>query len=208
MHVFKIRMSLWLRHLTEGTLYICWTKLRYWTSTGRPSQAGLQKDAIAVLEWLDTQHPGRKVDVILYGHSIGAGVACFAAANNPCSNVRIAGIILETPFTSVSEMLRTLYPQKWLPYHYLSPFLRSSWNIRDYLTQIPLKNGKPRIMIVQAENDEIVDKTMAPEIRDLATRLEMQVDFFTVKGALHFECMSYRGFPGWVSTFIEDSVER
>jgi uncharacterized protein len=161
-----------------------------------------------VLEWIESQHPGRNVDVILYGHSIGAGVACFAAANNPSSNVHIAGIILETPFTSVSEMLRSLYPQKWLPYHYLSPFLRSSWNIREYLTLISQKTERPRIMIVQAEKDEIVDNTMAPEIRDIARTLDMQVDFFTAKGALHFECMSYREFPGWVSTFIEDSVER
>ena len=161
-----------------------------------------------MLEWIQTQHPGRSVDVILYGHSIGAGVACFAAANNPSSNLKIAGIILETPFTSVAEMLRTLYPQKWLPYHYLGPFLRSSWNIRDYLAQISQKNMRPRIMIVQAENDEIVDKKMAPEIRDIATNLNLPVDFFSIKGALHFECMSYREFPGWVSTFIQDSINR
>lgn len=161
-----------------------------------------------MMEWVQTQYPERSVDVILYGHSLGAGVACFAAANNPSSNVNIAGIILETPFTSVAEMLRTLYPQKWLPYHYLSPFLRSSWNIREYLAQISQKNMRPRIMIVQAENDEIVDKKMAPEIRDTATNLNLPVDFFSVNGALHFECMSYQEFSGWVSTFIQDSINR
>lgn len=161
-----------------------------------------------MLEWVQNQCSGRKVDVILYGHSLGAGVACFAAANNTNSNVNIVGIILETPFTSASDMLRTLYPQKWLPYHYLGPFLRSSWNIREYLAQISQKNMRPRIMIVQAENDEVVDKSMAPEIRDIATQLNLPVDFFIVKGALHFECMSYREFPGWVSTFVENSVSR
>jgi uncharacterized protein len=117
----------------------------------------------------ETFIPTKEVNVILYGHSIGAGVACFAAANNSHPNLKVRGIILETPFTSVSDMLRTLYPQKWLPYHYLSPFLRSSWNIKDYISQITTKKDMPRIMIVQTENDEIVGKWMAPEIQNLAT---------------------------------------
>lgn len=174
----------------------------YWTSTGRPSQRGLEKDAFAVLEWIRDYSSNQEVNVILYGHSIGAGVACYAAANNSFPNVKIRGLILETPFTSVSDMLRSLYPQKWLPYHYLSPFLRSSWPVKEYLAQIANKNEKPRIMIVQAENDEMVESWMAPEIQNVATQKGFMVDFFKVKGALHFECMSYKGFPGWVSSFI------
>ena len=99
-------------------------------------------------------------------------------------------------------MLRGLYPQKWLPYRYLTPFLRSSWNIKEYLSQISTNEDKPRVMIVQAENDEIVENWMAPEIQKEATENGLPVDFFSVKGALHFECMSYSGFPGWVSAFI------
>lgn len=133
-------------------------------------------------------------------------MACFAAAYNSHPNLKVRGIILETPFTSVSDMLRTLYPQKWLPYYYLSPFLRSSWNIKDYLSQITTKENKPRIMIVQAENDEIVGKWMAPEIQNLATEKGLLVDSFTAKGALHFECMSNRDFPGWVSSFVARCV--
>lgn len=134
-------------------------------------------------------------------------MASFAAASNSDPNLNIAGIILETPFTSVSDMLRTLYPQKWLPYRYLSPFLRSSWDITEYLSKISAKDEKPRVMIVEAENDEIVQSWMAPQIRDLASQNGMKVDYFTVKGALHFECMSYRGFPEWVSDFVAESLK-
>ena len=178
----------------------------YWTSTGRPSQTGLEQDAIAVLEWIRNRSSDRNVNVILYGHSIGAGVACFAAANNPHPNLKIRGIVLETPFTSVSDMLRTLYPHKWLPYYYLSPFLRSSWNIKDYLITNIHQGRKTPLMIVQAENDEIVEKWMAPEIQKLATEKGMSVDFFVAKGALHFESMSFREFPGWISSFVARCV--
>ena len=57
-------------------------------------------------------------------------------------------------------------------------------------------------MIVQAENDEIVEKWMAPDIQDIAVKKGLAVDFFNAKGALHFECMSNREFPGWVSSFV------
>ena len=33
----------------------------YWTSTGRPSQTGLEQDAIAVLEWIRNRSPDRNV---------------------------------------------------------------------------------------------------------------------------------------------------
>jgi len=145
---------------------------------------------------------------VLYGHSIGAGVASFAASRCTNPDLNLIGLILETPFTSVADMLRTLYPQRWLPYHYLSPFLRSSWDIREYIPLIANRPKKPRVMIVQAENDEIVNEKMAPDIKDLAVRNNMAVDFYTVKGALHFECMSSRGFPEWVSTFIASGLDR
>ena len=38
-----------------------------------------------------------KRNVILYGHSIGAGVACFAAANNPHPHLKIRGIVWKLP---------------------------------------------------------------------------------------------------------------
>jgi uncharacterized protein len=155
-----------------------------------------------VLEWISKRHGDERVDVILCGHSLGAGVACFAAANNSNPNVKIKGIILETPFTSVSDMLQSLYPQKWLPYRYLSPFLRSSWNIKEYLSQISVKEEKPRVMIVQADSDEVVENWMAPAIQNEAIKNGLTVDFFSVKDALHFECMGYSEFPGWVSSFV------
>jgi acetyl esterase/lipase len=164
---------------------------------------GLERDALATLEWIQSRYSGRKVNIILYGHSLGAGVACFAAAN--CAETRnlcIRGIILETPFTSVSEMLVTLYPQKWLPYRYLSPFLWSSWDIKEYLSNLSTRLEKPRVMIVQAEQDEIVEKWMAPEIQKFAIQKGFTVDFFIANGALHFQCMTSREFSVWVSGFI------
>jgi uncharacterized protein len=111
----------------------------------------------------------------------------FAASRNTKTAQNIIGLILETAFTSVADVLRTLYPQRWLPYRYLTPFLRSSWNMREYVPEIVKRTKAPRIMMVQAENDEVVSNTMAPEIKEIATSNKSEVDFRIVEGALHFD---------------------
>jgi hypothetical protein len=54
---------------------------RHWLSNGRPSQAVLEKDVMAILECLQNRSPDRDTNVILLGHSPRAGVAYYAAAN-------------------------------------------------------------------------------------------------------------------------------
>lgn len=56
----------------------------YWTSRGKPSQQGIERDAVAALDWVQKMYenaalPGRAT-VILWGQSIGAAVATTAAA--------------------------------------------------------------------------------------------------------------------------------
>jgi hypothetical protein len=43
---------------------------------------------------------------------------------------------------------------------------------------------------------------MAPEIPKVVIEKRMSVDFFVAKGALHFECMTFREFPGLISSFV------
>lgn len=94
---------------------------------------------------------------MLWGQSIGAGVAATAAANHAADIYAaaggaaaldtaaggphvlptiICGLVLETPFTSVRAMLGAIYPQKWMPYRYLWPFLRNHWDTVAALRRI------------------------------------------------------------------------
>lgn len=76
--------------------------------------------------------------------------------------MRLEALILETPFVSVSRMLETVYPQRWLPYRYLSPFLWNHWDSTSSLRRLgeasrslhDLQNRKlPRVLILQAGKD-------------------------------------------------------
>jgi uncharacterized protein len=68
---------------------------------GSPSETGLMADARAILTALG--EPGGPL--ILWGHSLGSGVAARMAAEGRC-----AGLVLEAPYTSVADRAAELYP--------------------------------------------------------------------------------------------------
>ncbi|KAJ9657746.1 hypothetical protein H2201_008059 [Coniosporium apollinis] len=174
----------------------------FWTSRGRASQKGIEQDATAALAWVQETYGDQSHDVrlILWGQSIGAGVATDAAARylqQPPSSARhleVRGLILETPFVSVRNMLVALYPQKWLPYRYLWPFLRNWWDSEAALRSIAEKKqpGDMPILLVAASRDEVVPPDQADQLERLCRELGLQVRRKDVPGALHTEAMAKR----------------
>lgn len=75
----------------------------YGLSTGRPSEAGLREDAEAA--YAEALALGfRPGAIVLYGESLGSAVAVQLAARR-----RVAGIILDAPFTSVADVAAGQY---------------------------------------------------------------------------------------------------
>ena len=78
---------------------------------GKPTEKGLYNDAKSSVKWLKDK--GLKTeDIILYGESLGTGVAIEIAQNN-----NFSGIILESPFTSMVDAAKNKYP--FFPIKYL-----------------------------------------------------------------------------------------
>ena len=78
-----------------------------------PSEAGTYADARAAYEWLRTVRKVPADRIIIYGHSLGTGVATELALH-----VQAAGLILEGAFTSVPDVGQILYP--YLPVRLLA----------------------------------------------------------------------------------------
>lgn len=139
---------------TERTRYtiVALSYRGYWKSSGRATQRGIELDAQALLQWVaqtySTSVDARKLRLVLWGQSIGAGVASTATATHLSGTLHprlpISCLILETPFTDVKSMLFALYPQKWLPYRVSTePCVRKSEDlqvpyVRDSLTSLPV----------------------------------------------------------------------
>jgi acetyl esterase/lipase len=178
-------------------IMVCVSYRGYWTSKGRPSESGIAKDAVAALKWIASQprdDPTRRVPLILWGQSIGAGVATNLAASHELlpGEVDIKLLILETPFTNIRDMLVTIYPQKWLPYKYLWPFL---WNHLDSwraFEQISLRSSTslPKVILLEAEKDELVPKSHGDALEKRCIDLGLDVKRYVIGGALHTEVMS------------------
>src|SRR6266853_526071 len=76
----------------------------YGGSAGRATEAGLYAAADAAYAAL-VARPGIDPDrIYVYGRSLGSAVATWVAARHP-----VAGLILESPFTSAGAMARQLY---------------------------------------------------------------------------------------------------
>ena len=96
----------------------------YGKSSGKPSEEGLYRDGRAAWRYLAERLDTENGATILFGRSLGGGVATRLALEiNP------AGLVLESPFTSVPDMAADLYPM--LPARWLSR------NRFDNLKRIP-----------------------------------------------------------------------
>jgi fermentation-respiration switch protein FrsA (DUF1100 family) len=82
-------------------------------STGKPTEEGLYRDVDAAYRYLREVRGVPASRIILFGYSLGSGVAVDLAARVPA-----AGLIVEGAFTSVTDRAQELYtwaPVQWLP---------------------------------------------------------------------------------------------
>ncbi|KAK8104189.1 Protein ABHD13 [Apiospora kogelbergensis] len=183
--------------------FICLSYRGYWTSSGSPTEKGLRLDAAAALDWISDYHHNASVatagvsdssiqpaEVLLWGQSIGSGVATNLAAEYAMpGNCRLNSLVLETAFTSTRAMLEVLYPQKWLPYKYLWPFLRShldSWKNLDSIgARYKSKCSRPHVFFLEASKDELVPTSLGQQLFDQSVKSELTTERHSVGGAFH-----------------------
>jgi fermentation-respiration switch protein FrsA (DUF1100 family) len=119
---------------------------------GKPSETGLYDDARSTLDWLKKQGV-REDNIILYGESLGTGVSVEVAQNK-----KFAGIILESPFTSMVDAGKFYY--FYLPVSLL---------LKDrYETVKKLKNIKIPILVMHGKKDKIVPFHMGQKVFEIA----------------------------------------
>jgi pimeloyl-ACP methyl ester carboxylesterase len=85
-----------------GIMAVSWRG--YGGSEGSPTEEGLYNDARATIQYLlDKKIPLN--DIFLYGESLGSGVAVQMA-----TEFKVRALILEAPYTSISNRAAELYP--------------------------------------------------------------------------------------------------
>ncbi|MBF0625304.1 MAG: alpha/beta hydrolase [Magnetococcales bacterium] len=113
----------------------------YGESGGEASEAGTYEDALSAWNHLTgtrTIDPGR---IILYGHSLGGGVAVWLAGRTTPR-----GVILEGTFTSIADRAAELYP--WLPVRWLARI--------HYDNVAGLARVQAPLLIIHSREDRVV----------------------------------------------------
>jgi pimeloyl-ACP methyl ester carboxylesterase len=188
----------------------------YWGSSGRAGERGIGRDLEAVWAWVAGE--GEEVDVVVWGQSLGCGVGVkgvwsFLESAGKKGGVRVVGAVLETPFLGVAEVLKGIYPQRWLPYRYLGWALWNRWDMRVALEGIAeVERGgvgeKRRMLVLEAGRDEIVPSGQGEAVESVARNTGWEVERRCVRGALHVECMAKAEGRQAVAEFLKGVVER
>ncbi|MBE0598433.1 MAG: alpha/beta fold hydrolase [Desulfuromonadales bacterium] len=116
-------------------------------SQGRPSVDGLFADARAALAFVEASG-WRRDQVIYYGHSLGAAVALQLALEAPP-----AALVLESPFTSLFDLISWHYPGA-------SPWI--AWLFPDYYNNLEkIKRLQTPLLLIHGADDRQVPALMA-----------------------------------------------
>eukprot|EP01017_Pseudomicrothorax_dubius_P031542 TRINITY_DN4041_c0_g1_i1.p1 TRINITY_DN4041_c0_g1~~TRINITY_DN4041_c0_g1_i1.p1 ORF type:complete len:256 (+),score=53.30 TRINITY_DN4041_c0_g1_i1:351-1118(+) len=119
----------------------------YSKSEGSPSELGLQEDSKAVLNYIFNRGDVNKQKVFIHGRSLGGAVTAYALTEGGF-NDRVAGVILENTFKSISDMVDVVFPK--LSY-FKNLVLRNHWPTIHRIGRVT----KP-ILFIMSIKDEIV----------------------------------------------------
>jgi fermentation-respiration switch protein FrsA (DUF1100 family) len=157
----SIRAERIRRFMTEGWGVYMMTYRGYGGSTGTPTEVNNVADArlaygALVLEGVA---PG---SIVAYGESLGTGIATRIAIER-----RVAGLILEAPYTTIVDVARQAYP--FLPVRLLL--------IDRYETARYIGNVKVPLLILHGEHDRVIPAEMGKELAGMANEPKRLVLF-------------------------------
>ena len=89
--------------IADGTGVVALSYRGYAGSSGQPSEQGLLRDAAAAYAFTTARYSADKI--VVWGFSLGSGVAVALAAEQP-----VGKVILEAPYTSIAEVAASAFP--------------------------------------------------------------------------------------------------
>ncbi len=147
----------------------------YGLSEGRPSEAGVYADARAGLAHLVETRGLEEGRIIVFGRSLGGAVAVDLVQDR-----EIAGLILESTFTSVADMARSLVPPA-------APFLGGRFDSASKIGGL-----RAPLLFFHGDDDEIVPYRLGQELFAAAPEPKA---FETLEGAGHNNTVEVGGRP-------------
>lgn len=162
----------------------------YGRSEGTVSEQGTYADARAALAYLRARDDVDAHTIVVFGRSLGAAVALELVVSEGAG-----ALILESPFTSIRAMAKTVMPL--LP---VGPFLRTRY---DNLAKIP--DLRAPLLILHGDRDGIVPYEQGRELFGAAPEPK---SFYPIAGAGHNDTYLVGGeaYFATIANFIERTL--
>lgn len=138
----------------------------YGGNGGKPSEASFLEGAILSYQYLQSLGLGAN-DIVIYGESIGSGVAVQLAAQ-----VGAKGLVLQAPLSSTAEVAREHYP-----YLLADLLIKDSFKSIDYIERIEMP-----LLVVHGDQDQIIPIEIGKKLFDKAKDPKT---FVAIPGARH-----------------------
>lgn len=133
-----------------GLLMLSWRG--YSGSTGSPTEAHNVADAERAYQLLLADGVSAR-EIVLFGESLGTGVAVQLAARLP-----VAAVVLDAPYTSIVEVARRAYP--FLP---VGPLLRDRYETRRHISGL-----EAPLLILHGARDTVIPVDMGRSLHAMA----------------------------------------
>jgi uncharacterized protein len=125
-------------------------------TTGRRTEKIMEKQALLMYDIASKEI--KSDSVIIYGKSLGTGVASYAAANRPCKQ-----LILETPYYSIPSLAK-----HYFPVYPVTALIKYSFPVHDYLQKV-----QASITIFHGTKDEVVPFKHSKWLKEENKNLEL-----------------------------------
>lgn len=153
----------------------------YGKSSGSISENGLYEDGRAAYQFLLQEKEFLPENIIIYGRSIGTGVAV-----NVASKSKIAGVVLEAPYTSIPDLANEKFP-----YFFAGLISRYRFNNLQKINSIQCP-----IIFIHGDTDTLIPSHHSAALyRKFTGRKQL----ITIKGGSHNDLIDFEEYQHFLS---------
>ena len=144
----------------DGTGLLALSYRGYGGSTGKPTEDGLIRDALAAYDFATARYPVQRI--VLWGESLGTAVAIALAAERT-----VGGVMLDAPFSSAADVGASAYP-----------FVPVRWFMKDpFRSDLRIAKVPAPILVLHGERDRVIPIRFGERLFALAREPKRMVRF-------------------------------
>ncbi|WP_291180180.1 alpha/beta fold hydrolase [Hyphomicrobium sp.] len=180
------------KYMARGLGVFMMTYRGFGGSSGKPSEAANVADALLFYDTLVASGVDA-ADVIVYGESLGTGVAVQVAGQRP-----VAGLVLDAPYTSMVDLAalhHPLIPGRW--------FMTDRYETRRHIAAITAP-----LLVIHGEEDDIVPVAMGREVFARAPEPKTLKTFPGAGHDDHYKFGSYDVLYAWIAALRAGEARR